>query len=270
MSMNRARYLAMASLWMAAAISMAEPVLRQEAYRAARSELPGFFPGPWKSTGEIVLKDLEGSAAAYLFMFKSTGTDVVPISDDSTPAEYVARTRARLKLTGNAVSGSTRALYGEDRFASIVISADDEEPIVLRCFKGLSPHLVKEADAVSLAARKGGGGTWRVREYLMLGLFDEAFSIETDADGSTLVVDTRTGTVLTHSEAKTRAIEKQREKRSNSELRGRCRQAWRAYRSPNETHVLPAVLPAAATARRTKKVAATVQADPILEPGEGE
>ena len=59
------------------------------------------------------------------------------MAEEDSPAGFVAKGRAKLAGDGKSASSDEPDLYGQGRFASIVISAADTEPVVLRCFKGL-------------------------------------------------------------------------------------------------------------------------------------
>lgn len=225
-------------LWMVANL-VAAPVQRETAYRAAKEELPGFFPGPWQPAAEITLHNLSGDIAAYAFIFSRAQTAVQGKAQEEPPAAFVAKARERLAAGGKTATGNEPPLYGNDIFASIVISADDTEPPVLRCFLGLPPHVVKESDALTLAGKTGGGDGWRVRHYLMLGLFDEAFSLETPSGSSALVVDMRTRAAAPLADVKARANAK-RVAAPDPERARRCQEAWDRYRTGGQAPVSPA------------------------------
>ncbi|MDD5705782.1 MAG: hypothetical protein PHR35_07635, partial [Kiritimatiellae bacterium] len=146
-----------------AATLVAAPVQRDTAFRAASAELPTFFPGTWQSAGEVAMYNLSGETVAYTFIFARQNTNAGEPAQEREPAAFVAKARERLAANGKTVTGDAAELYGESLFASIVISAVDTEPPVLRCFLGLPPHLVKERDALALASKGGGAGIWRVR-----------------------------------------------------------------------------------------------------------
>jgi len=152
----------------------------------------------------------------------------------------VAERRARLGKAGKGSNGNNPELYGAERYATVVISADDTEPPVIRCFLGLPPQLVKERDAEALAVRKHGQGRWRVRRHLMLGMFDEAFVCE-DEDGGreALVVDMRTGKTLPLAEAASRANAKRKATDNDPELERMCREAWAPFRKQTKVGAQP-------------------------------
>jgi hypothetical protein len=212
---------------------VAAPVTRDEAFRAAGSQLPGFFPGAWRPAGEMALQNLSGDTAAYVFMFSNLPEPAKGSAPEETPAAFVARQRVRLAKTGQPVSPSDSELYGEDRFATVFTAADDTEPVVLRCFKGLPSQVVKEVDALALGA-KSGAGAWRVRRCLMLGLFDEAFVLEpTSGTGGALVVDMRSRAVVTEEDAKARAKAKKALVPDSERIR-MFQEAWAPYRTPGK------------------------------------
>jgi hypothetical protein len=240
-------------LLLVAAPLVAAPVTRNEAFRAAASELPGFFAGDWRPAGELILYRPAGDAGAYVFMFAST-----PKAADETPAAFVARQRASLAAKGKTFSSTDSELYGEDRFATIFISADDTEPVVLRCFKGLPPQVVKEADALALGA-KTGGSAMRVRRCLALGAFDEAFVMDpATGTGGALVADMRTGLVATEAEVQARAQAKQAAAPDPDRVR-LCQSAWARYRAGQSS--------AAPGARAKKVVLAPSEAKKQPAPG---
>jgi hypothetical protein len=216
------------------AAAKAAPVSRNEAFRAATAELPKFYAGIWNPAGELLLYNLSDEVTAFVFMFERAQkqSDKTP---SPAPAAFVAKARADLATTGKAVSGYEPELRGADRYATIVISADDTEPPVLRCFLGLPPQIVREVNALTLAADKGGAGSWRVRHYLMLGFFDEAFTVESSTGSKeTLIVDLRQRVVVTEKEAKTRALTK-RAATMDPELIRMSQEAWAPYRATGKT-----------------------------------
>jgi hypothetical protein len=216
-------------LLMAAPV-VAAPITRNEAFGAAANELPDFFAGDWRPAGELVLYRITGNTGAYVFMFANTPKPADGAPPEETPAAFAARQRASLVDDRKPFSSTASELYGEDRFATIFISADDTEPVVLRCFKGLPAQLVKEADALALAAKAGGSSALHVRRCLMLGMFDEAFLIEpATGTGQVLVVDMRTRSVVTEQEAQARAQTKRAAAVDPERVR-LCQAAWARYR----------------------------------------
>jgi hypothetical protein len=212
-------------VFMLGAPLVAAPVTRNEAFRAAASQLPGFFAGAWQPAGELTLQGLAGGTGAFVFIF-ANGLE----NAKETPAAFVSRQRAGLAASGKGASADTSELYGEDRYATIFISAEDTEPVVLRCFKGLPAQIVKEADALALAA-KAAGNAWRVRRCLALGAFDEAFVLDpTASTGQALVVDMRTRSVVTEEDAKARAKAKPAPAPDPERIR-LCQAAWAPYRA---------------------------------------
>ncbi|NLC82217.1 MAG: hypothetical protein GX748_13645, partial [Lentisphaerae bacterium] len=129
----------------------AEPVGREAAAAAAADRLPQFYPGEWSPAGDYILYDLAGGIAAYTFMFERSAKAANEQGRRETPSEFVAARRSKLADAGKNLNGNNPGLYGAERFATIVISADDTEPPVLRCGLGLPPQLVKERDAEALA-----------------------------------------------------------------------------------------------------------------------
>lgn len=225
---SKSSILVLLPLVFTASMLVAAPVQRDDAYLAANTELPRFFAGPWQLAGELTLHNLSGDTVAYTFMFARPKAQAAGILQ--TPAAFLTQTRERLSVSGKTVTGDATELYGEDVFASIVISADNTEPPILRCFKGLPPHVVKEADALAMAAKSSGTDAWRVRHCLMLGLFDESFSLETATDtASALVVDMRTRTIMPHADALARAKAKQA-RVPDAQLVLKCQEAWNTYR----------------------------------------
>ena len=221
------------SMSLASAVQAA-PVSRGEAFRAATAKLPSFYAGNWNPAGEILLHNLSGDVTAFIFMF-----DRAQKLSDKTPATFVEKARTDLAAAGKTVSGYEPELRGADRYATIVISADDTEPPVLRCFLGLPPQVVREANALALAADKGGAGSWSVRHYLMLGFFDEAFAVEPSVGSKeTLIVDLRMRAVVTEKEAKTRALTK-RAAAPDPELIRMSQKAWGPYRTASKTLNVP-------------------------------
>ena len=204
--------------------SLAAPVGRDGALRAAKAELPRYYAGPWQLASEQTMHDLEGNVQAYTFVFSHARAEAKASAPDADPAQFIAKARRNLAAAGKAISGNEPQLYGRERFASIVVNADDTEPVVLRCFKGLPPHLVKASNAKALAAQRR-GGAWRTRRYLMLGLFDEALLMESPDGKDAVVVDMRTRSVVTREVARERALRKKRPTPSEEQAR-QCRKAW--------------------------------------------
>ena len=258
---------ALIALLMAGPLSAA-PVTRNEAYGAATNELPGFFAGPWHPAGELTLHNLSGDTVAYLFMFAGPRKQSNGEAQEETPAAFVTHERARLAGAGKSVSGDAPELYGEDRFASIVISANDSEPVVLRCFRGLPPQVVKEADALALAAKTRGAGAWRVRHCLMLGLFDEAYAIETPTGTPpALIVELRTRSVQTEEDAQVRAQSK-RAAAPDPERIQQCQAGWARYRVADKFAATPPPNPVpGAGGRRKGSVVADESTNQPLLPG---
>ncbi len=226
----------------------AVPVKRDAALQAAMHELPGFFAGSWLWADEETLYDLSGGTVAYMFMFRKSQAQV-KVNDVLLPLEpvaFVASKRMVLSKQGVSVSGNESDLYGQDVFASIVISAVDTEPVVLRCFRGLPSHVVKSADAMGLATETAPGSTWRVRHYLMLGLFDEAFSLETANGESELIVDMRTQSVTTPAKAKAKASVK-KQVAPDAERVSLCQKAWKKYLGGQGVSVLKATVESPST-----------------------
>lgn len=222
----------------------AAPVARDDAFRAAEIELPRFFPGEWTAADEVPLSDLNGAVAAYAFIFERAAKRSAAAE---APAAFVARARATLAAAGAEATGYEAELRGEERYATIVIAADDAEPPVLRCHLGLPGHIVREANAVALAGRARSGGAWRVRRPLMLGFFDEAFVVEPAAGtGEALVVDLRTQAAVPEREAQARAQLRKAAVASDPERERLCAEAWQPYRAAKATAVIPLAMPAGA------------------------
>ena len=235
------------SLLVATALcAAAAPVPRETAFHVAANQLPSYFAEPWQLADEYALENLSGDTVAYTFIFSKPSQQEFSSSEGEAlaPTSFVARARERLRGSGRPVTGNTTELYGEDRFASILVSADDTEPPVLRCYRGLPPHLVKEAETLVLVTKKRGSGAWRVRRRLMLGLFDEAFCLENAADTNAAeIVDMRTGAVLSKAEAETRGRAKQVAGQDRERVR-MCREAWGAVKpAVHSDAVTPARLP---------------------------
>jgi hypothetical protein len=236
--------LVVAVLFMSAALDAA-PVRREDAFRAANHELPGFFSGLWELRDELMLYDLSGGVVAFMFTFQNSQPQPNGIAGAMVPSEFVAKKRKALGDRGVTVSGVEPELYGQDTFATIVISAVDTEPVVLRCFQGLSPHVVKVADAAALASKPGGAAKlastapWQVRHCLMLGLFDEAFYLATSDGTREAIVDMRTRSVTTPDKARARASVK-RQIIPDSERVRMCQKAWGRYWQAKK--VVPAAL----------------------------
>ena len=221
----------------AAVAATAAPVSRDEALRAAERELPGFFGGSWRPAGEIALFDLSETVAAYAFIFTDASAPALAGAPEEQPTGFVARARAGLAAAGRMVTGAESELYGADRFATIVIAADDTEPVVLRCFRGLPPQLVKEADAPGLAGQ--GGGAWRVKHHLMLGFFDEAYLLE-NADGTAeQIVDLRTRSSATKTALREREVARKQAAADPERIR-LCQDAWKPYRAAAKAGPAPA------------------------------
>lgn len=207
----------------------AAPVGRDSALRAATAELPRYFAGPWQLASEISMHNLQGETVAYTFVFSQVPFKADGKARGNDPVQFIAGARQNLTKDGRESSGDEPQLYGEEVFASIVTSADDTEPVVLRCFRGLPPQLVKQSNAIALATRKR-GGEWHYRQHLMLGLFDEALLLESPDGKTSLVVDMRTRSVLTQATAKKRALRKTPVKPGAEQVR-QCQEAWAPYRS---------------------------------------
>ena len=208
---------------LAACAAVAEPVARDTAFLVASGQLPAYYPGPWQLSDEYRLENLSGETVAYTFIFRKK--DANPV-DAVAPTSFVQRARSRLKGEGVTATENTPELYGEALFASIVISAEDTEPPLLRCFQGLPSHVVKEAAALALVAKKRGPAAWRVKHRLMLGMFDEAFCLENAEDAAAAqVVDMRTGTLLTKAEVELRVRARQAAPGDAERVR-MCRAAW--------------------------------------------
>ena len=224
--------------------ALAAPVARDDAFRAAESELPRFYPGAWTAADEVPLYDLDGAVAAYAFIFERAAKRGAAAE---APAAFVARARAAVAAAGAEATGYETELRGEDRYATIVIAADDAEPPVLRCHLGLPGHVVRAANAAALAGRARSGGAWRVRRSLMLGFFDEAFVVEPAAGaGDALVVDLRTQAAVPEREARARAQLRQAAAAPDPERERLCAEAWQPYRAAKATAVIPLAVPAAA------------------------
>jgi hypothetical protein len=235
----------------AAVTLLAAPVTPRMAARAGAAEVQRFFPGGWQPAGEMILQDLAGDTAAYVLIYGDSGKAAGDAGAGSAPAAFLQAQRARLADQGKPATGNAAELYGEDRFATIFISASDTEPVVLRCFKGLPPQMVKEPEALALGAKAGGGKDLRVRHCLLLGLFDEAFLVEPTAGGAAWVVDLRTGAAVSEQAAKARAQRKQAV--ADPERAGRCQAAWAKYRA-TEAAGRPPGVPAGAKSGAGKQV----------------
>jgi hypothetical protein len=218
----------------------AEPVGQEAAAKAAAARLPQFYPGEWHPAGDYPLYDLAGNIAAYTFMFERADQAGQKQGRRETPAEFVAARRSALGEATDKSVGNHPELYGAERFATIVISADDTEPPLIRCFLGLPPQLVKERDAESLASGQRGQGRWRVSRRLMLGMFDEAFECEDETGREApLVVEMRTGKSLPLAEATERVRAKRKKSVADPERERLCREAWAPFRSANRKGVQP-------------------------------
>lgn len=222
----------------------AAPVARDDAFRAAETELPRFYPGEWAAADEVPLCDLDGAVAAYAFIFERAAKRSAAAE---APVAFIARARAAVAAAGAEATGYETELRGEDRYATIVIAADDAEPPVLRCHLGLPGHLVRAANAVALAGRSQRGGVWRVRWSLLLGFFDEAFVVEpATGTGDALVVDLRTQAAVPEREARARAQLRKAAAALDPERERLCAEAWQPYRAAHATAVIPLAAPAGA------------------------
>jgi|GEM_PF-2785954 hypothetical protein len=222
----------------------AAPVARDDAFRAAEAELPRFYPGEWAAADDVPLYDLNGAVAAYAFIFERGAKRRAAAE---TPAAFVAKARADIAAAGEGATGYEPELRGEDRFATIVVAADDTEPPVLRCHLGLPGHLVREANALALADRAQRGVAWRVRRPLLLGFFDEAFVLEpASGAGEALVVDLRTQAAVPEREAQARAQLRKAAAAPDPERERLCAEAWQPYRAAKATAVIPLAVPAGA------------------------
>ena len=218
----------------------AAPVARDEAFRAAVSELPQFYPGDWTAADEVPLYDLSGDVAAYAFIFERAEKRAAAAE---TPAAFVARARANVAAAGAEATGYETELRGEDRYATIVVAADDAEPPTLRCHLGLPGHVVRAANALALAGKANSGIGWRVSRSLMLGFFDEAFLLEPAAGtGDALVVDLRTQAAMPESDARARA-QLRKAAAPDPERERACAEAWEPYRAAKATAVIPLATP---------------------------
>ena len=221
----------------------AAPVARDEAFRVAEIELPRFYAGEWVAADETPLVDLSDTTKAYAFIFERAGKRSAAAE---TPAAFVARARANVAAAGAEATGYETDLRGEDRYATIVVAADDAEPPVLRCHLGLPGHVVRAANALALANRSKRGVAWRVRRPLMLGFFDEAFVLEpASGAGEALVVDLRTQAAVPEREAQARA-QLRKAAAPDPERERLCREAWQPYRTTKATAVIPLATPAGA------------------------
>lgn len=180
----------------------AAEVRKEEARYAANAYLPEFYPGEWHLVQELPMYDLNGVVKAYIFIFPPAARQA---ESESSPTNFLACRQAERLAAGQTVSGYEPELLGEDRFAGIMISADDQEPPVLRCFKGLPPQLTRQVTVNQLAGQQAGSGRWQVRHALMLGFFDEAFVVDPEGKGESLVVDARSRVAVSESAAKARA-----------------------------------------------------------------
>ena len=241
----KALALAIAGMALGWALAAPEaPVARDDAFRAAETELPRFYPGEWAAADEVPLYDLNGAVAAYAFIFECGAKRAAAAE---APAAFVAQARAIIAAAGVEATGYETELRGEDRYATIVIAADDAEPPVLRCHLGLPGHVVREANALALAGRIQRGGTWRVRRPLMLGFFDEAFVVEPAAGtGDALVVDLRTQAAVPEREAQARAQLRKAAAAPDPERERLCAEAWQPYRAAKATAMVPLAMPAGA------------------------
>lgn len=229
-----------AALFLAAGQAAAEPVARNTAYHAARTELPGFFPGQWEPADEIILHDINENIVAYAFVFIRNGkTAAANNTSYKKPADFVEAQRAELTQAGKQINGNNPELYGEDRYATVFISADDTEPPVLRCFLGLPPQLVK-AEKARTMSKEHAGGEWRIRTFLMQGLFDESFVLESTANPENLLLaDTRVNQIMTTAEATTRAAGMKESNVEDSAKASLCKKAWQQYKTAAKIHNAP-------------------------------
>ncbi len=244
---KRARILSFLLSFLGVLPGVADSVTRDTAFQVASSQLPSFYPGTWRLSDEYAMENLSGETLAYTFIFAKTDAQTAKTAEFRTlaPTSFVARARLRLKEGGQSVTGNSPELYGETLFASIIISAKDTEPPVLRCFQGLPVHVVKEEDALALVAKERGAGAWRVSRRLMLGLFDEAFCLENADDASAAqVVDMRSGSVVTKADAQGRSRMKKHGIADDAERVRLCKAAWQT------------------AVAQSKKSAADVQPDP--------
>lgn len=210
------------------------PVERDTAFQVAASQLPVYFEGAWALADEFELFNLDGNVVAFTFVFSRQQKQAGDGDGSASPADYVAKTRERLTADGQAVSGNEAELYGESNYASIVISADDTEPPVLRCYLGLPPHVVKEKNALAMVSKSKGGGVWQMRRRLMLGLFDEAFLCgKAGALSADVVVEMRSGAIVSKTEADTIARGK-KAVAPDPERRRLSQEAWRSLASASK------------------------------------
>ncbi len=198
------------------------PVDRAAALRAAADRLPTFFSGSWLRVDDFSMVDPEGTTRAYTVVFHQGDT-----RNAASPANFLARVRQQKRAAGRQINENSSDLYGSDRYASIVVSADDTEPVVIRCYRGLPATLVK-LEAAQKLARATGKSDLRLAQHLMLGMFDETVLLESPDGSERVVVDMRTRTTTSLQEAQTRAKRKTGVTRSKKFIE-QCRMAWAPY-----------------------------------------
>lgn len=215
--------------------TMANPVSRETALRAATTELPRFFPGNWKLHEEFVLYDIDLQPAAYAFVFSREDQikeAVFELPEGFVPKKHPSRNPDRQNTEIVPKENDHR------QYSTIFISALDSEPPVIRCFSGLPPQRHNEERALTMAdAEMPQNDASPVVRHLMLGFFDEAVAIiNKEAPDSALVADLRGNQVLPLEEVRARVEEVKAQREPDPELVRLSRLAWQKHKTSGRLH----------------------------------
>ena len=229
MSAGRILYAVAAFCILSAAAALSAPVGRPTALRAADAELPGFFPGQWELEDELVLYDLDLTAAAYTFTFRRS--DLIKEQPLELAAEIAGKKKLPPAAPGRQEPAATQPPEHQ-QYATIVISARDSEPPVIRCFRGQPPQRANEQRALALAREAAPQYAPSTIHHLLLGFFDEAVAIisEDDPDDA-LVADLRGNRTFPLAEVRERAAAISNAMEPDPERISLSRQAWRKYKT---------------------------------------
>ncbi len=210
--------------------TLANPVSRATALRAATTELPRFFAGEWKLHDEFVLYDVDLQPAAYAFVFSRE--DLIKEAVLELPDGLVPKKRPVRDITRPDTAAGQED-PDKQQFSTIFISARDSEPPVIRCFRGIPPRQDTEERALALAGETmPQNDVSPVIRHLMLGFFDEAVAIisEDDPDDA-LVADLRGNRTFPLAEVRERAAAISNAMEPDPERISLSRQAWRKYKT---------------------------------------
>jgi len=154
------------------AIGMYEPndliVDANVAVVAAEDYLPYYYSGDWQYFEYFICYDINGLPASYAIVFRDPNSNITDINQLNTSLDQLRQKREDVRGRLNARLASLppedansddivrnirkeeskliRSQYFTNIFATVMTSAVETEPVIIRCYRGLPDFFINKAD----------------------------------------------------------------------------------------------------------------------------